>query len=99
MLATTAAPSHSELGDITTATLCLLKKQVSWNSIILDFSDRRIGYCFSFFFFLLFFFSFFFLFFFFFFFLFFFFGALAHSLYTRNSLDPQDIEAWKYYNN
>ena len=23
------------------------------------------------------------------------FGALAHSLYTRNSLDPQDTEAWK----
>ena len=27
------------------------------------------------------------------------FGALAHSLYTRNSLDPQDTEAWKYYYN
>ena len=26
-------------------------------------------------------------------------GALAHSLYTRNSLDPQDTEAWKYYYN
>ena len=25
------------------------------------------------------------------------FGALAHILYTRNSLDPQDTEAWKYY--
>ena len=25
------------------------------------------------------------------------FGALAHSLYTRNSLDPQDTEAWKYH--
>ena len=22
----------------------------------------------------------------------------GHSLYTRNSLDPQDTEAWKYYN-
>ena len=22
------------------------------------------------------------------------FGALAHSLYKRNSLDPQDTEAW-----
>ena len=27
------------------------------------------------------------------------FGALAHSLCTRNSLDPQDTEAWKYYYN
>ena len=27
------------------------------------------------------------------------FGALAHSLYTRNCLDPQDTEAWKYYYN
>ena len=27
------------------------------------------------------------------------FGALAHSLYTRNSLGPQDTEAWKYYYN
>ena len=26
-------------------------------------------------------------------------GALAHSLYTRNSLDQQDTEAWKYYYN
>ena len=23
--------------------------------------------------------------------------CLAHSLYTRNSLDPQNTEAWKYY--
>ena len=27
------------------------------------------------------------------------FGALAHSLYTRNSLDPNDSEALKYYYN
>ena len=27
------------------------------------------------------------------------FGALAHSLYTRNSLDPQSTEVWKYYYN
>ena len=27
------------------------------------------------------------------------FGALAHSLYTRDSLDPRDTEAWKYYYN
>ena len=27
------------------------------------------------------------------------FGALAHSLYTRNSLEPQDTEAWQYYYN
>ena len=27
------------------------------------------------------------------------FGALAHSLYTKNSLDPQDTEAWNYYHN
>ena len=27
------------------------------------------------------------------------FGALAQSLYTRSSLDPQDTEAWKYYYN
>ena len=27
------------------------------------------------------------------------FGTQAHSLYTRNSLDPQDTEAWKYYYN
>ena len=27
------------------------------------------------------------------------FGALAHSLYTRNSLHPQDTEALKYYYN
>ena len=25
------------------------------------------------------------------------FDALAHSLYTRSSLDPQDTEAGKYY--
>ena len=25
------------------------------------------------------------------------FGALAHSLYTRNSLDPKYTDAWKYY--
>ena len=25
--------------------------------------------------------------------------SLAHSLYTGNSLNPQDIEAWKYYYN
>ena len=24
-------------------------------------------------------------------------GAQAHSLYTRNSLDPKDTEAWKYH--
>ena len=27
------------------------------------------------------------------------FGALGHSLYTRNSLDPLDTEAWKHYHN
>ena len=27
------------------------------------------------------------------------FGALAHSLYTRNSLDPKYTEAWIYYYN
>ena len=27
------------------------------------------------------------------------FGAIAYSLYARNSLDPQDTEAWKYYYN
>ena len=27
------------------------------------------------------------------------FNALAHSLYTRNTLDSQDTEDWKYYYN
>ena len=26
------------------------------------------------------------------------FGAFAHALYTRNILDPQDTDAWKYFN-
>ena len=42
MPATTAAPSPPESGDITTAPLRLLK-QVSWNSIMLDFSEWPVG--------------------------------------------------------
>ena len=71
--ATTAAPSPSESGVITTAPLRLLKtsfmeQYYAW----FLWMTRRIGYIF---------------------------GALAHSLYTRNSLDPKDTEAWKYYYN
>ena len=60
--ATTAAPSLSESGDITTAPLRLLKTKI-WGTVLclIFWMTRRIGYIF---------------------------GALAHSLYTRSSLDP-----------
>ena len=70
--ATTAAPSPSESGDITTPPLRLLKtsfmeQYYAW----LLWMTRRIGNSF---------------------------GVLAHSLDTRNSVDPQESEAWKHYN-
>ena len=71
--ATTAAPSPSESGDITTVPLRLLKSMFHGTELWLisqnDLSDRI------------------------------YFSVLAHSLYTRNSLDPQDTETWKYYYN
>ena len=73
MLATTAAHSPSDSGDITTAPLRLLKNNFHGTVLCLfslnEPSDRVI------------------------------FGALAHSLYTSYSLNPQETEAWKYYNN
>ena len=39
MPAMTATPSPSESGDITTALLCLFNDELSWNSVMLDFSE------------------------------------------------------------
>ena len=64
--ASTAAPSPSQSGDITTAPLHVKSKlhaTVLCLIYLLDPSNRV------------------------------YFGALAHALYIRNSLDPQDTEA------
>ena len=39
MPAKMTTPSPSESGDITTAILCLFKDELSWNSVMLDFSE------------------------------------------------------------